>query len=195
MLHRLYAINYHPCSEASEGYVFTGICLSKSEGGGVGDTHGTRLECLPLPPTPPGPGQNVYPPWDQVRMSTPPPTLPRDQVRIVYPPPGPGQNVYPPGTRSECLPFPPRTRSEYLPSPPKTWSECLPPHLRLGQNVYPPPPETWTECLPPPHLRLGQNVYPPLGTTRRWVVHILLECILVKCLKSKARYVFVGSVR
>ena len=55
--------NYRPRSEASEGYVFTGICLSKSEGGG-GRWH-TKCNM--------GPGQNVYPlPPDQVRMSTPP---------------------------------------------------------------------------------------------------------------------------
>ena len=148
MLHRLYAINYHPCSEASEGYVFTGICLSKSEGGGVGDTHGTRLECLPLPPTPPGPGQNVYPPGTRLEsLPLPPPSPgtrseclpPLDQVRMSTPL-GPGQNVYP--------------------FPPGPGQNIYPPHLRLGQNVYP---LTWdlVRMSTPLHLRLGQNVYPP----------------------------------
>ena len=99
---------YRPLSEASEGYVFTGVCHSfcSTPGGGGGMWHtkcnmgpaqnvypppGTRSECLPLPPwdqvrmstSPLGPGQNVYPPWDQVRMSTPPQTTRRRAVRIL----------------------------------------------------------------------------------------------------------------
>ena len=96
---------YRPRSEASEGYVFTGVCHSVTDwGGGGGGQHqwsttsppGTRSEHLPPPP----PGQ--------VRTSTP---SPRDQVRTSIPPPGPGQNIYP-------LPHTPETRSEHLPPPP-----------------------------------------------------------------------------
>ena len=58
---------YRPRSEASEGYVFTGICLSNSRGGG---RWRTRSQQLPLPP---GPGDNTSLPPDQV---TTPPSLP-----------------------------------------------------------------------------------------------------------------------
>ena len=95
---------YRPHSEAIEGYVFTGICLSKSRGGGGGGQHQWSTT------SPPGPGQNIYPlplpphPQDKVRTSIPPRTrsehLPPppswDQVRTSTPsPPGPGQNIYP----------------------------------------------------------------------------------------------------
>ena len=141
--------NYRPRSEASEGYVFTGICLSKSVGGGgVGVTPNatwdqvrmstpsprTRSECLPLPPqdqvrmstpSPPGLGQNMLPPslpLDQVRMSTPSPPPGLGQNIYPLPPSGPGQNVYPlpPGPAQNVYP-PPGTRSEHLPPPPSPW--------------------------------------------------------------------------
>ena len=50
-------IYYRTLSEASEGYVFTGVChsfCSTAGGGVVINTNGQ-------PPPPPGPGQNVYP--------------------------------------------------------------------------------------------------------------------------------------
>ena len=116
---------YHPRSEASEGYVFTGVCHTFcSTGGGGGGQHQwsttspprTRSEHL----SPPGPSQNIYPlppPRTRSRTSTPPPTLPRDQVRTStpsapLPSPGPGQNIYPLplGTRSEHLPPSPPPR-------------------------------------------------------------------------------------
>ena len=56
---------YRPLREASEGYIFTGICLSNSGGGGAdgggggggggGGMWAARLQHLP----PPGPGHNT----------------------------------------------------------------------------------------------------------------------------------------
>ena len=107
--------NYRPLSEASEGYVFTGVCHSfcSTVGGGEG-----RWSSTPMvnhhhhhpPPPPSGPSQNVYPLpppfWtrseclpppslDQVRMSTPPPLRTKSECLPPPPPSGPGQNVYP----------------------------------------------------------------------------------------------------
>ena len=130
--------SYRPRSEASEGYVFTGVCHSVTKRGGGGRwatlmvNHlppRTMSECLPPPPHPPGTRSECIPP-----------------------------SPSPLGTRSECLPPSPptRTRSECL--PPGTRSECLPPpqdQVRMstppgpGHNVYPLPPGP------------GQNVYPP----------------------------------
>ena len=66
-------INYHPCSVASEGYVFTGICLFNSRGevwhqmhhgighmvrgggpvqGGVDNTSPQEEKVIDLPPSP-----------------------------------------------------------------------------------------------------------------------------------------------
>ena len=98
--------NYRPRSEASEGYVFTGVCHSVTE-------RGQGRWATPM--------VNHFPLQDQVRHLPPP----RDQVRTSTPsPPGPGQNIYPPPprTRSEHLPppLPPGTMSEHLPPPPET---------------------------------------------------------------------------
>ena len=108
--------NYRPLSEASEGYVFTGICLSKSGGEVLHQMHhvinhmvrrgewttppppaGTRSQHLPPPPLGPGLDNTFPPPWDQVWTTPPPP--PWDQVwTIPSPPPlGPGlDNTSPP---------------------------------------------------------------------------------------------------
>ena len=98
--------------EASEGYVFRGVChsLCPTRGGGR-RWSSTPMARMSTPS--PGPGQNVYP----------------------LPPPGPGQNVYP-------LPPPRDHDRMSTPSPPRTRSECLPPPSppRPGQNVYTPPP-------------------------------------------------------
>ena len=116
---------YRPRSEASEGYVFTGVChtFCSTGGGRWATTNGQ-----PLPP--PGPGQNIYPPQDQVRTSIPsPPPGPGQNIYTPsHPPPGPGQNIYPlrppplPGTRSEHIPPPPRDQvrtSTPFPPPPR----------------------------------------------------------------------------
>ena len=85
--------NYRPLSEAGEGYIFTGICLSNS--GGV------TMDQVTTPPPSPlllGPGQNIYPPppQDQVRTSTPSPPRTRSEQSTPCPPSflGPGQNIY-----------------------------------------------------------------------------------------------------
>ena len=65
---RTFKVNYRPCSEASEGYVFTGVCHFNS--GEVGEEWtrdqvttppspppGTRSQHLPLPLL--GPGHNT----------------------------------------------------------------------------------------------------------------------------------------
>ena len=99
--------NYHPRSEVSEVYVFTGVCHSVTDrGGGVRGVGGRcgpgiRSQHLPSPPgtssqhlpSPPGPGDNTSPPPGTRSQhlplgqgdNTPPPTW--DQV-TTPPPPG-----------------------------------------------------------------------------------------------------------
>ena len=113
---------YRPRSEASEGYVFTGICLSKSRGEWGGGDHGTWSP--PSPPTwdlvttpallPPGTWSPLLPlpTWDLV--TTPPPTL--DLVTTI-------------------------------PTPPGTWSPPCPPPWTWS----PPPPPTWDLVTAPPN--------------------------------------------
>ena len=107
--------NYRPRSEASEGYVFTGVCHSVTERGGgeVGNINGQ-----PPPPPSLGPGQNIYPlpPWEQVRTSTPSP---------------------PPGTRSQHLP-PPPSGQQHLPPTPLDNSTYPPPPLWTTAPTPPP---------------------------------------------------------
>ena len=142
-------VYYRPRSEASEGYVFTGVCHSVTERGGEGGVNqglshntslppGTSSQHLP-PSLPPGPGHNTSPPRDLV--TTPPP-----------------------GTWSQHLP------------PPRTWSQHLHPPLGPGHNTSPPPRDlvttppplgTWSQHLPPSP--------PGLGTMPRRAVRILLE--------------------
>ena len=124
--------NYRPRSEASEGYVFTGVCHSVIFRGGreVGD-H--------------GPGHN-----------TPPPDLDMGPGHNTPLPPGPGH-----GTWSQHLPPPPGTWTWDLvttpPSPPPPWTWDLvttppsPPPLEHGHG-------TWSQHLPPPRPPLS----PPL---------------------------------
>ena len=155
---------YRPRREASEGYVFTGICLSKSGGGG--GQHQRSTTSLPLEP-----GHNTsLPPQDQI--TTPPPRpghntslqtrsqhlplpgtrsqhLPPDQVTT---PPPPWDQVTtppsPPGTRSQHLPLP-RTRSQYLPL---HWDQVTTRHSLLGPGHNTSlPPGTRSQHLPPPH--------------------------------------------
>ena len=135
---------YRPRSEASEGYVFTGVRHSVTEQGGEGGVdnntsppgpgHNTSLPLdntsLPPPRTrsqhlpflPPGPGHNTsLPPW------TTPPSLP---------PPGPGHNTSPLDNTS--LP-PPRIRSQHL--PPSQDQVTTPTSLPgPGHNTSLPPP-------------------------------------------------------
>ena len=109
--HRWYCAHYRPRSEASEGYVFTGVCHFNSEG--EGEEEWTRDQVTtppfplqdqvttppPLPPPPPrdqvttppspllGPGHNTSPPpppsWDQVTTPPPPGAMRRRAVRIL----------------------------------------------------------------------------------------------------------------
>ena len=148
---------YRPRSEASEGYVFTGICHSVIFGGGEVATW----DMVTTPPSPLGPGHNTsLPPLDQV---TTPPSSPWDQV-TTPPPPRPGHNtsLLPPGTRSQHLPPSPLpgTRSQHLPSP--------------RDQVTTPPSPPW-----------DQVTTPPPGTIHRRVVRILLECF--PCLAKISR--------
>ena len=107
--------HYRPRSEASEGYVFTGVCHSVTNGGGGGGwgevlhqmQHGTRSEHLP-------------PPRDRVRTSPPPsgtgslhPTPPPPTWDLVTPP-----CPHPPTWDLVTPPHPP---------PPETWSLNPPP--------------------------------------------------------------------
>ena len=113
------AFFYHPRSEASEGYVFTGVCHSVIFGGGGGQHQWSTTS-----------------PWDQVRTSTPPPptwdlvTPPRPPLPGTWslqPPPPPP----PPGTWS-LHPAPPPTWDLVTPPPPPTWD------LGLGHSTPPP---------------------------------------------------------
>ena len=120
--------SYRPRSEASKGYVFTGICLSNSGGGG--GRWATRSQHLP-PSS--GPGHNT--------------SLP--QTRSQHPP-EPGHNTsLPPRTRSQHSPgpdhntsLPPWTRSQHLPpSPPPgpdqvTTPPSAPPHRTCAGGRY-----------------------------------------------------------
>ena len=69
-----YVYFYRPCSEASEGYVFTGICHSVILGVGGGVLHQS--------------GQHLPPTWDQV--TTPPSPLPGTRSHTYL---GPGHNT------------------------------------------------------------------------------------------------------
>ena len=110
--------NYRPRSEASEGYVFTGVCHSVTEPGGGGGRWATpkvyhlppRTRSQHLPPPPPDqvttplspPGDQVttppsLPPWDQV-TTPPPPPPPRDQITTPPPPRDQVTTPPPPGT-------------------------------------------------------------------------------------------------
>ena len=103
---------YRPLSEASESYVFTGICLSKCGGWGGGvATPNASGQHLPPPghghgtwsqhPPPPwmGPGHNA-PPWTWDLATTPPPSSPGHGTWSQHPPSplnmGPGHNTPPP---------------------------------------------------------------------------------------------------
>ena len=94
---------YRPRSEASEGYVFTGVCHFNSGGRGRWAT--------PMVTTPP--------PWDQVTTPAHPGT--RSQHLPPPPPLGPGHNTPPPprdqATTPPSSPYP-RTRPPHLPPPP-----------------------------------------------------------------------------
>ena len=180
-----------PRSEASEGYVFTGVCHSffsiEGGGGGRGGQHqrsttsplGTRSQHLP----PPGPGHNTsltpgtrsqhlpsplgtrsqhLPPSLGPGHNTPPPPGPGHNTSL---PPGPGHNTSPNQDQVTTPLPPPGTRSQHLPQP------------RPGHNTSPPPrhqvttpPSPWDQVTtpppPPPPLGTGHNTSPPppLGT-------------------------------
>ena len=114
---------YCPRSEASEGYVFTGVCHSVIFGGGRWAT--------PMATSPPGPGQNIYPLPPGTRSEHLPP-----------PHPGPGQNIYPP----------PRTRSEHLPPLPGPGQKMypLPPWDQVRTSTPPPEDQVRTSTPSPP---------------------------------------------
>ena len=152
-MHTCWYIITAPRSEASEGYVFTGICLSKSGGGG-GEVlyqmqHGTMSQHLP--------------PWGQVRTSTPPPP---SETWSLHPPPPTWDLATPPPTRdlpTPSHPPPPGTWPLHPPPPPPTWDLATPPR---------PPPETWSlHPAPPPTWRHG-HFTPPASPriTRRETV-------------------------
>ena len=151
---------YRPRSEARDGHVFTGICLSNSGGGEEWTTpppparvkgHNTSLPPWTTPPSP----RTTPPP-----QTTPPPprttpfSLPLDNTSL---PPArvKGHNIsLPPGQDQ---------RSQHLPLP-------------LDNTSLPPP---WTTPPSPPARVKGHNTPSPTGTMHRRAVRIILECILV----------------
>ena len=202
---------YRPLSEASKGYIFTGVCHFNS-----GEGEEWTRDMVKTPPSiPPGPGHNTslppprgpghnkkpsLPPgtWSQhlppQDLVTTPPSLPPDLVTT--------RPSLPPGTWSQHLP-PPRTWSQQktLP-PPGTWSQHLPPQDLVttppspqdlvtippslppgpGHNTSLPPPGTWSQQKTLPPLGPGHNTsLLPPLTMHRWTVGILLECIGFVC--------------
>ena len=134
---------YRPRSEASEGYVFTGVCHSFcSTGGGGGGVA-----------TPKASGQ--HPPWDQVTNThLPPPTWSQ------HPPPSPLGHGHKtpslPWDQLDNTPLPPGMVT--TPPPPQTWSQ----HQRSLDITPPPPPPGpgGQHPLPPPGPG-GQHPPPP----------------------------------
>ena len=79
----MYIYFYRPRSEASEGYVFTGICLSNSGGGGGQHLPPARVK-----------GHNTFPPGQHLPVPWTTPPSPLDNTGL---PPAQGQ-------RSQHLP-------------------------------------------------------------------------------------------
>ena len=79
---------YRPRSKASEGYVFTGICLSNLGGGGGGVRWATRDQ-VTTPPSPPRTRSQHLPPSlpTQDQVTTTPPPIPRDYAQAGGTPP------------------------------------------------------------------------------------------------------------
>ena len=122
--------HYRPHSEPSEGYVFTGICLSNSRGG--------REE------------------WTRDQDTTPPSLLPPDMVTTTPSPPlGHGHNTSLPPGHGHNTSLPPGhgyNTSLHHPSP-RTWSQHLPSPGTWSQH---PPPSPTSYPIPPlPSLPLG----------------------------------------
>ena len=119
---------YRPRSEASEGYVFTGVCHSfcSTGGGGGGGRGGVQHQRSTTPP----PDNTSLPP--RVQFTTPP-----------YLPPGPGHKTSPLGPGHNTSPPPPGPGHNTF----------LPPPLGPGHNTSPPPPPGTMrrhkqECIP-----------------------------------------------
>ena len=119
---------YRPRSEASEGYVFTGVCHSVIFEGGGGGQH--QWSTPPLPPR------------DQVRTSTPPPGTRSEHLPL----PPTWDLVTPPPWDLVIPPPPPGIWSQHLPPPRDQVRTSTPP---------PPPPGTWSLHPPPPKLHAG----------------------------------------
>ena len=139
---------YRPRSEASEGYVFTGVRHSVTEGGGEGGVNQ-------------GPGHNTsLPPWAQVTTPRSPLGTGHNTSLPPAPPLGTGHSTSLPlplgtGHYTSPLPWtqvttpasPPGHRSQHLPSiPPGTWSQHLP---------------LWAQVTTPPPLGTGHNISLP----------------------------------
>ena len=151
ILHRQNKYIYHPRSEASEGYNFTGVCHFNSGGGEVDNTNSQ-------PPPPPGTrSQHLCPP---------PRCLPFDNSTYPLPPPG---------TRSQHLP--PLLGPGHNTSPP-LWTTAPTPPLPLSGQQHLPLPPSGQQHLPPPPWTTAPTPLPPLTVNGR-AVRILLECILV----------------
>ena len=133
---------YHPRSEASEGYVFTGVCHYVTKRGGGVDvqtwSRGGGVDVLTWSSPPLGQGhlpplwdQDIYPP-SGTRTSTPlgtrTSTPPWDQD--IYPPPPSGTRTSTPPPRDQDIYPPPGTRT-YTPPPSGTRTSTPPPSSRL----------------------------------------------------------------
>ena len=156
---------YRPRSEASEGYVFTGVCHSfcSTGGGGVGGWH-QRSQHLPLP------------------LGTRSQHLPPPGTRSQHlPPPGTrSQHFPPPGTRSQHL-SPPRDQVTTPPSPPLEPdhnTSLPPPPPGLDHNTSLSPSGTRSQHLPPPGLCGGGRC------ASHWNAFLFLLC----------KYIFTKSV-
>ena len=154
-------IYYRPRSEASEGYVFTGVCHSvTNRGGGVtpnaswdrshGQGGGGSAQHLPPP------GQHLPPRTRSQHLPPPREHLPPPGQHLPPSPPGPGHNTSLPlpWHRSQHLP-PPLDQVTTLPSPP-------PPPPGTGHNTALTLPRHRSQHLPPPWTR-SQHPPPPAG--------------------------------
>ena len=126
---------YRPRSEASEGYVFTGV------GHSLCSTRGCEQQLPPWagPPPPPWTGATSPPPGGQGQRST---TSPSQVQRSTTPPPWTGPPLPPPGQEQHLRPPPPPRTGPPLPPPPRSGSKVnhLPPpsgHYAQAGSTHP----------------------------------------------------------
>ena len=147
------AFHYRPHSEASECYVFTGMCHFNSRGGGWACHRSQHLPPFPwdqvtTPPPPPGSGHNTPSPQDQA--TTPPPLGPGHNTP---PPPGSGHNT--PSPQDQATTPPPWDQVTTFPQDQAT----TPPPAPRDQVTTPSPPGPGHNTFLPP-LGPGHNTSP-----------------------------------